>query len=242
MSTYIYINILLSSLLLFSCAESNRSTSVNQKVDTTNIKAIEVTQIQNSRIDKVLEEKSPSKSQQKDNILQTAAFLALESKYAEMLTPISELKEYETKIYWFIVSWLKTNYRTPNWKGYGEPGWKKKAKQRGIDCSGFARIMQDKIFHHDIRGGSRGILKKYCDKINFDDRALGDLLFFKAPNTTNDRITHVGVFLQDKFFVHATSARSAAQGFGLKIDSLDHKRWDDELVAMGRVKREFKVD
>lgn len=221
----------LSVINLLSCVQISGSKSkIKIQSDSASIEQVDL--VETKKLEK---EQYPLSFSYSDSIK------ALELEYRDMLNPILDLKESDSAVYSFIISWLKTNYGTPSWKGYGETGWNKKAKQRGIDCSGFARIMQDQIFQHKISGSSRGILNKYCDKINFEDRAIGDLLFFKAPNTNNERIVHVGVFLLDKFFVHATSARSAAQGFGLRIDSLDNKRWDDEMVAIGRVKNEHRI-
>jgi cell wall-associated NlpC family hydrolase len=167
--------------------------------------------------------------------------LALEAEYLDMLEPIASLKESKPTTYWFIVSWLKTNYRTPDWTNYGTENWQKTAKNRGIDCSGFARIMHDDIFSNKIAGGSQGLLDNYCNQVPKNEAKMGDLVFFKAPNSESNRIVHVGVYLMDTYFVHATSTRSAAKGLGLKVDSLVDQRWDDELVAYGRVKDEFSA-
>lgn len=162
--------------------------------------------------------------------------LVLEKKYEEMLKPILSLKSEDPKTYWFIVSWLNTNYRTPNWKNYNSEEWKTKTKERGIDCSGFARVMQEEIFNRKIRGGSRGIYKNYCKPIGLDDLKKGDLLFFKAPYSKSQRIVHVGVYLMDSYFVHATSTKSASKGLGLMINSLQEENWSNEFAAAGSIK------
>lgn len=234
-STFCALALSVGILLLLSCRKNKNSKSqVAILVDTTTIDVLDVVQ--------KFETKKSTKNKYPVTILISDKLQALESEYQEMLEPISDLKESDPKMFWFIVSWLKTNYKTPNWKGYGEPDWKQKAKQRGIDCSGFARIMQDKIFRYDIKGGSRGILKKYCETVSQDDITMGDLVFFQAPYSKSGRITHMGVYLKDGYFVHATSKRSAAAGFGLRIDSLTSERWDDELVAVGRVKEEYRSE
>jgi len=67
---------------------------------------------------------------------------------------------------------------------------------------------------------------------------MGDLVLFKAPGSETNRIVHVGVYLMDDHFVHATSTRSAAEGLGLNVNSLDENRRASTLVAAGRVKHE----
>jgi hypothetical protein len=173
------------------------------------------------------------------SVVITKNMLKLEAEHPGLLAPILSLKETTPKTYWFIVSWLKTNYKTPDWTNYGSDTWQKQAKIKGIDCSGLARVMHDKVFGYKIAGSSRGLLKKYSKEIKRGIAKMGDLVFFKAPNAKNDNIIHVGVYLKDNYFVHATSTKSAADGLGLNVSSLEDKRWNDNLVAVGRVKDEF---
>jgi cell wall-associated NlpC family hydrolase len=168
--------------------------------------------------------------------LVTEKDMVLEQSYKEMLQPIIDLKISNPNVYWFIVSWLNTNYNTPVWKGYGTKEWKEKTKRRGIDCSGFARVIQDKIFNKKIRGSSQGILDTYCKRKDTLSLEMGDLLFFRAPYGKNNKIAHVGVFLKERYFVHATSKKSASDGNGLMISSLDDENWKNEFVAAGEIK------
>lgn len=161
----------------------------------------------------------------------------LEAAYQNTLEPIISLKSTDPKVYWFIVSWLNTQYRTPNWKNYNSTDWKVRTKLRGIDCSGFARVMQQEVFDQKIKGGSQGILNTYCKPENVDNLEMGDLVFFKAPNSRRKRIVHVGVYIKDGYFVHATSKKSAARGLGLNISSLQEKRWKKTLVTGGSIRQ-----
>ncbi len=162
--------------------------------------------------------------------------LDLELAYQDMLLPIISLKEDQTKMYWFIVSWLKTSYSTPDWTGYYSEEWKEKTKKKGIDCSGFARVMMDQVFQKEISGSSQGILNQQCIRIERNSLKMGDLVFFRAPYSNNDKIVHVGVYLQNGYFVHATSKKSASKGLGLSVNSLQEKHWSEDFVAGGRVK------
>jgi hypothetical protein len=173
------------------------------------------------------------------SVVITKNMLKLEAEHPGLLAPILSLKETTPKTYWFIVSWLKTNYKTPDWTNYGSDTWQKQAKIKGIDCSGLARVMHDKVFGYEIEGPSRMLLTEFSEKIKRGIAKMGDLVFFKAPNAKNDNIIHVGVYLKDNYFVHATSTKSAADGLGLNVSSLEDKRWNDNLVAVGRVKDEF---
>lgn len=162
--------------------------------------------------------------------------LDLEADYADMLAPINSLKTTQAKTYWFIVSWLKTSYMTPDWTGYYSEEWKAAAKQNGIDCSGFSRVMLDQVFDQRVSGGSQRLLDHHCIPIGLTNLEMGDLVFFRAPYAKNDKIVHVGVYLEGSYFVHATSMKSATIGFGLKVDSLDDEKWAKEFVTGGKVK------
>lgn len=175
-------------------------------------------------------------SQEINEVAVNQELLVLEAEYMEMLAPISLLKTSHSEIYWFIVSWLNTAYRTPNWKGYYSAEWMLKSKQNGIDCSGFSRVMLDQLFDQQVSGGSQGLLGRYCFPVGLASMEMGDLVFFRAPYATSDKIVHVGVYLQDGYFVHATSAKSAAKGLGLSVNSLQEENWAEEFVSGGKVK------
>jgi len=164
--------------------------------------------------------------------------LAMEALYMPMLKPIVSLKESDPKTYWFIVSWLNTAYKTPSWKGYDNyAAWHEKALTAGVDCSGFTRVMCDRIFGTKVSGSSHGILTNQCNPIARAELQKGDLVFFRAPYTEKGtRIVHVGVYLFDNYFVHATSTRSASLGRGLMVSSLNEENWAAELEGTGRIK------
>lgn len=163
--------------------------------------------------------------------------LTMEQTYAPMLAPIASLKTSDPKTYWFIVSWLNTAYKTPDWTGYENyETWKAERLKAGIDCSGFCRVMADRVFGKKIRGGSRGIYETQVEKLDRNQLQKGDLIFFTFPGSEDrSKIVHVGMYLQDDLFVHATSTRSASKGRGLSINSLNEARWSGSYVGSGRI-------
>ncbi len=167
-------------------------------------------------------------------------YLDLEKEYTQHLEQIITYKESNPELYWFIVSWLKTNYGTPTWKNYGSKNWRNETKKSGIDCSGFTRVMQEEIYGFKIKGSSQQLLDNYCEKIKLKNIKEGDLLFFTNPHTTSKRITHVAIYLDKQIFVHATSKKSAAKGQGLRLDSLESSYWTDGFIAAGRIKDKYK--
>ncbi len=235
---------LLISMFLFSCGQANKNSSTN----TDSPPSTEINDVTQPKGSTSTAETPPLNDTTQTTSTNTPTtdpapspplsedLAALETKHAEMLKPISSLKSTQPEMYSFIVSWLETNYKTPDWTNYGSETWQQETKVKGIDCSGFARVMQDKIFDKKIAGGSQRLLDIYCDRVPKSESKMGDLVFFKAPFSESEKIVHVGVYLMDNYFVHATSVKSAAKGLGLKVDSLEDPRWDDELVAIGRIK------
>jgi len=122
------------------------------------------------------------------------------------------------KLYKEIKSWLGTPYR-----GGGE------TKQVGTDCSGF--VMQLYLTVYDIKLERRGGLQFYnnCEPIDKEALREGDLVFFN--NGQGGKISHVGIYLKDNKFAHASSSR------GVVIDDLTANYYVKHFFAAGRVKR-----
>lgn len=110
----------------------------------------------------------------------------------------------------------------------------------GIDCSGLSRRFYLEMFGIDLPHSS----KEQCrlnifDKVPLNPEAFEsrDLLFFQNKSK---RINHVGIYLEDGKFLHATPRN------GVIISSLDESYWKRRLVASRRIKdtvleRAFRV-
>ena len=122
-------------------------------------------------------------------------------------------------LYKEIKSWLGTPYA-----GGGHQ------KQVGTDCSGF--VMELYLNVYNMRIERRGSLMYYnnCEPISKDALREGDLVFFH--DGSGSRISHVGIYLRDNKFAHASSSR------GVVIDDLNAKYYVNHFYAAGRVKRQ----
>lgn len=122
------------------------------------------------------------------------------------------------KLYNEIKSWLGTPYASGGHK-----------KQVGADCSGF--VMELYLTVYNMQLERRGGLQFYNNCEPIDKAALreGDLVFFN--NGEGGKITHVGIYLKDNKFAHASSSR------GVVIDDLTAKYYVKHFFAAGRVKR-----
>lgn len=125
---------------------------------------------------------------------------------------MSQLKS--KPLYRFINDWTGVRYRLGG------------LDKRGIDCSGFALLLQKNIYGNElprrssdqaavIRTKSMGQLKE------------GDLIFFSFGGRAVD---HVGIYLKDNFFVHASTTR------GVIVDDLSIPAYQKAMVKAGSIK------
>lgn len=117
----------------------------------------------------------------------------------------------------FVMDWLGTPYKFAA------------DSKRRIDCSAFTR----RAFRHALNieiPRTAYYQYQYGDKIERSDLEFGDMVFFKTRNYSS--ITHVGIFLGDDLFVHASSSD------GVTVSSLNSSYYSRKY----RGARRFKLD
>ncbi len=143
------------------------------------------------------------------NLVESTLF----SKYAELIeVPVSELTN--AKLYNFINEWWNTPYKYAG------------NSRNGIDCSGFSCLLLKTVYNKEIIRGSAEMFK-VTERVKKEDLKEGDLVFFKIRN---GRISHVGVYLANNKFVHASVK------YGVIISSLDHEYYKKVFASGGRLK------
>ncbi|MGO9480928.1 MAG: C40 family peptidase [Candidatus Kryptoniota bacterium] len=80
----------------------------------------------------------------------------------------------------------------------------------GMDCSGFSMVVFDSVFKIGLPHSAKE-QATLGDDATIDDLQVGDLIFFK---TVGHRISHVGIYLGDGLFAHASVTQ------GVTISSL----------------------
>ena len=113
--------------------------------------------------------------------------------------------------------WLGTPYR------YG--GQTKK----GADCSGFLSQVYKKVYKMSLPRSTNEMSQMKMTKVSKGQLQTGDLVFF-ATSKDRKRVTHVGLYLKDGYFVHASTRR------GVVVDSLEDGYYDKNWVKGGRVR------
>ncbi|WP_406826913.1 C40 family peptidase [Pedobacter sp. KACC 23697] len=116
-------------------------------------------------------------------------------------------------LYRFITDWTGVRYR------FGG------LDKNGIDCSGFAFLLEKEIYGVTLPRISREQANVVKHK-NIDKLKEGDLVFFSFGG--ND-VDHVGVYLNNGFFVHASTTR------GVIVDDLTLPAYQKVLVKSGSV-------
>ncbi len=101
--------------------------------------------------------------------------------------------------------------------------------KRGVDCSGFTCAVYDKVYGVKLHRRSRDQYEKDVRRKKAKALQLGDLVFFTSPKA-NGVCNHVGIFLKDGKFVHASSSR------GVVVDNLSGKYYVRNWLSGGEVK------
>lgn len=121
------------------------------------------------------------------------------------------------KLFEFVHDWIGTPYR------FGG------SSRRGIDCSAFTKEIYSKVFNLTIKRSSRDIFSM-VNPVRRDELKEGDLVFFKIRSRS---ISHVGVYLGDGKFAHASSR-------GVAISNLADKYYNRYFYKGGRLMAQYK--
>lgn len=99
--------------------------------------------------------------------------------------------------------------------------------KKGMDCSGFTRVVYDRLLGIELPQNSTSQFRfAELEKVSSSDMQTGDLIFF--GNSKKKRINHVGVYLSDGQFIHASSSQ------GITVSSLEDRYWKKRFVGSRR--------
>ncbi|WP_353121903.1 C40 family peptidase [Dysgonomonas capnocytophagoides] len=122
-----------------------------------------------------------------------------------------------TSLYNEAMDWLKTPYRRGG------------MSSRGMDCSGLTGTIYKNVFGVTLQRSSNDISRIDVNDVSKNELRPGDLVFF-STSRRGKRVNHVGVFLGNRHFIHASTSN------GVIISSLDEAYYQRTWVKGGRVK------
>jgi probable lipoprotein NlpC len=117
-------------------------------------------------------------------------------------------------LYHFITDWVGVKYKLGG------------LDKEGIDCSGFALLLQKDIYRQTLPRRSKDQAEVIKEK-SLSDLKEGDLIFFSFGK---QEVDHVGVYLNHSFFVHASTTR------GVVVDNLSLPAYQNAIVKTGSLK------
>jgi murein DD-endopeptidase / murein LD-carboxypeptidase len=136
----------------------------------------------------------------------------LKNRYSEILgLPSKEIKN--ISLFKFVEEWNGIPYK------YGG------RTKSGVDCSNFTSLLYDSVFNIGISGSSASIFQQCKKHVEKSELKEGDLVFFKIKQ---DRVSHVGVYLENNKFIHATIQK------GVMINDLDEAYYKKYYFKAGR--------
>jgi cell wall-associated NlpC family hydrolase len=101
--------------------------------------------------------------------------------------------------------------------------------RKGTDCSYLVYSIYKAVYHKTLERNSSGMLNKNCERISKNKLKEGDLVFFHTGKS-DTYVTHVGIYLKDNKFLHASTSR------GVIVSDLDEEYYRKTWVCGGRVK------
>lgn len=101
--------------------------------------------------------------------------------------------------------------------------------KRGIDCSGFVCEVFYRVYGKHLERSSEGQARLNVDDVSKRALLPGDLVFF-GTGRRSKKINHVGIFLKDGYFIHASTSQ------GVIVSRLGEEYYLRHWVKGGRVR------
>lgn len=99
--------------------------------------------------------------------------------------------------------------------------------KRGVDCSGLVYNIYKEAYGRKVPSSTADLIKK-SKKISKRDLRPGDLLFFATTNKKK-KISHVGIYLKDGYFIHASTSS------GVTVNHISENYYKKRWIKNGRI-------
>lgn len=122
------------------------------------------------------------------------------------------------QLYAYLAGWMGVPYR------YGGN------TRAGVDCSGLVLSTYQQVYTKKLYRSASEMLYGNCRKISRANLREGDLVFFRVGKGRKRTVNHVGIYLKDNRFIHASTSA------GVIVSKLDEPYYRQTWVAAGRVR------
>lgn len=119
------------------------------------------------------------------------------------------------RLYVESAEWLGTPYRLNG------------NSKRGVDCSGLTSHLYKKVYHKQLQRNSDDQRTRDCRKVSKNNLREGDLVFFHNGRQKRTA-SHVGIYLKDNRFIHASTRR------GVIVSHLNEPYYRKHWLSGGR--------
>lgn len=102
--------------------------------------------------------------------------------------------------------------------------------RKGTDCSFLVNQIYETVYNKNLERSSSAMLKKNCKRISRSRLREGDLVFFHTGGRSKSHVSHVGIYLKDRKFVHTSTSK------GVIVSDLEESYYRRTWVCGGRVK------
>lgn len=120
------------------------------------------------------------------------------------------------KLYLEAAEWIGVPYRTGG------------DSKRGTDCSGLASQLYKKVYRTKLSRNT-DTQKQESNKIVKRNLREGDLVFFTSSRS-GKRVAHVGIYLKDDKFIHASTSQ------GVIVSRLNEPYYTKHWISGGRIR------
>ena len=100
--------------------------------------------------------------------------------------------------------------------------------KKGTDCSGLVNQVYRKVYRKQVPRNTED-LKKESSKVSKRSLREGDLVFFSSSRSKR-KVAHVGIYLKNGKFVHASSSK------GVIVSNLSESYYTRHWISGGRIR------
>ncbi len=204
--------LILCIMLLTACHSTRRTTATHVQKNPRFIDQVTIGGKGSNNIHmRVIEGTHPKREEDGTIVITKKERKELQDKFADKVG-VRDKKIDNLTLYTFIDEWYGTRYKLGG------------TDHDGIDCSAFAQRLYAEVFGIDLVRTSYEQFDQ-CKRIKDRNHLReGNLVFFGRKH-----ITHVGVYLTNGHFVHASTSE------GVMISSLDEPYWQSNYAGGGSI-------